>query len=441
MPSRLFDFIRVDRLSGIFFLFLLVPNLLYGAETIAAGPTKPPSSKKQAVSNVKALQTAPSKKAIKREIESIEDPLTQRQIEEVNRFRIIRLLPGKWDWYASARLRYRNGGRDDWLFGDGGSRIGLHGSYRFFSNYRIFGTFEAGFSLADELDALLNPGDQSGTDTTFFARLGYVGLETPKLNINAGKNWSTYYQVASFTDKLIAYGGEGTQFANAETDGGSTGTGRADQVLQGRFMINAIPDNWWFKPFRLNLQVQDGRPIPEVSGVKYGTSFGASAILHLVNEFVLGIAYNRAPINLSNAVHNAVHNAGIRGNEQALLLGSRWFDDNWYVGANLSRLKNHATTDTGQYFNGIGAELYGKYRILPKLWLFGGWNYLRPDSASTQAGEFKIDYLVPGLLYEVRGPDKLIYLEYKLSGGRHSDGSAIDDVLTVGIRWDFSRSE
>lgn len=423
------------RLSGslLLLLSLLLPRLPHAAEPGPVGAAEVVTDEQTRLkSNVDALKSAPSQDAIERESESQEDPLEQRQKRAGGFAEQLRRELGRWswDWYASARLHYRNNG-SDWLFGDGGSRMGLHAEYRLTPSIRLLGTLEEGFNLADQLDALLKPGDQSGTGTAIFNRLGYVGLETPRLNITAGKNWSTYYQIASFTDRLVAYGGEGSQYANTGTDGGRTGTGRADRVLQARFMVNAIPDNWWFKPFRLNLQVQDGNSIPGVPGEKYGTSFGASAILHLRNEFILGIAYNQAPVDMNKTLLEA----GIRGNEEAVLLGSRWFDDSWYVGTTLSRLLNHATTDTGRYFDAWGAEIYGKYQLRPRLWLTGGWNYLQPDS--NRAGNFRIQYLVPGLLYEVRGPRKFVYLEYKSDNSRRSDGSLAEDIVTVGIRWDF----
>ena len=426
MPRRLLSIL----------LLCLPPALATGA-----GPSRgddgdaTPETREE--SNVKALEAAPSENAIEREAETQEDPLTQRQEQAGLIRRQIQQELDRWNWrlYLSARLRYRKSS-DEWLFGDGGSRVGFDASYHLSPRVRLFGLLEEGFNIADELDALLNPGNQSGTGTTIFTRLAYLGVESQRLTLTGGKNWSTYYQIASFTDRLISFGGEGTQFANAGTDGGPTGTGRADNVLQLRFMVNAIPDNWWFKPFRLNLQLQQGTSIPELDGYRYGTNAGGSAILHLRNEFILGIAYNRAPISLNRELRLA----GLRGDEEALLLGSRWFGDDWYLGATLARLRNHATTDEGHYIDAIGSELYGKYRLYPNLWLTGGWNALQPDD-DPRGRRFRIRYLVPGLLYELDGPSRFVYLEYKREDSRRADGSPMEDVMTVGIRWDFDREK
>ena len=80
-----------------------------------------------------------------------------------------------------------------------------------------------------------------------FLRLGYVGLEIPDLIAAFGKNWSTYYQIAGFTDRFESTGGSASGAFNAQTDGGNTGTGHADRTLQARMLIDYFPDNRWLK--------------------------------------------------------------------------------------------------------------------------------------------------------------------------------------------------
>ena len=383
-------------------------------------------------SNIKALESAPSEEALDRERDAEEDPLAQRQSERIEMPEAIEEEPNKLDWYVSARLRFRRAG-DSWVFGDSGSRVGLAGQWRLGPRILLFGRAEGGFNLANKIDGLLDPGNRSDNDSSIFTRLLYVGIETPRLNALYGKNWSTYYQIASFTDRLDATGGSGTAFANAGTDGGATGTGRADNVLQARLNIDVLPDNWWFKPFKLNIQLQHGEPIPEVSGAHYGTAFGASAILHLRNEYTLGIAYNRAYVDDSPTLKKA----GIDGDQQALLIGTRMFDDDWYLGLTVSRLLNHQTTEQKIYFDSWGGELYGQYQIYPKLWLTGGWNYLKPDHDEKRTGDFRVNFLVPGLRYTFEGTRRFIFLNYRRELGQTTDGQSLDNIATLGIRWDF----
>jgi hypothetical protein len=74
----------------------------------------------------------------------------------------------------------------------------------------------------------------------------------------------------------------------------------------------------------------------------------------------------------------------------------------------VSRLQNHETTDEGMYFVGWGWELYSQYELREKIWLTGGWNYLRPDS-DRSAGDYLFKYGVIGLGYSKDGFQNMVY--------------------------------
>ena len=73
--------------------------------------------------------------------------------------------------------------------------------------------------------------------------------------LTAGKNWSTYYRVASFTDRFQGTGASASGAFNAGTDDGYTGTGRADGFIQTRGLVNTFKTTSILKPLNLNLQV------------------------------------------------------------------------------------------------------------------------------------------------------------------------------------------
>ena len=379
--------------------------------------------------------TVSSETAREREQTAEEDPMARRRSDRVDRVDDWSKLPDELELYASARLRY-NLSDGESIWGDGGSRAGLSGQWQFRPKAWLFGRAEAGFNLLDQASALLNPkGRSSNLDDDVFARLAYAGVETPDLIAMVGKNWSTYYQVAGFTDRFEGTGGDASGAFNANTDGGATGTGRADRVLQSRFLIDFFPDNWWVKPFNLNVQMQHGESIPSVAGVDYGTSFGLSAILQLLNDYTVGIAYNEAKVRDTD--DQRVRGAGIDGNARALLLGTKWYGDKWYLGIIASWLDNHETTNEGIYFDAWGSELFASYQIADRWWLLGGWNYLKPRSGETQAGAYRINYGVLGLRYTFRDFERMIYAEIRLDDGHNADGSATKNVYSVGLRWDF----
>lgn len=375
--------------------------------------------------------------ARQREQEVSEDPMEQRQVEkidspeEVKREKDLLL-----NAYASLRYRYRQYEGES-LFGDSDTRIGGGVSWRFDKHWRVFANAEIGISLLDEADALINQGgtgDHSFGDT-ISRRLLYVGIETPRTTWSFGKNWSTYYQVSFFTDRFQGTGGSASGTYNAGTDGGPTGTGRADQVLQTRLHLPRITNIIDSKPINVNVQLQHGRPIPHIDDKNYGTAIGLSAKFATTTDFSAGLAYNFASI--SNNQDPEFRAAGIDGDDHALLFGVKWFNDDWYLGTTISRLLNHETTDENVYFDGSGWEVYAQRRFLARWWLVGGWNWLRPDSDQKQAGEYEIKYGVLGIRYTFDDFRRMLYANTQLSGGSKANGENLSNIFTVGVRWDF----
>ncbi len=372
-----------------------------------------------------------------REIKSEEDPVMQRQNERLEKPVSWFFRPDEFKIYGSARIRYRYTDTDSFL-GDGGSRVGMSGHKRFNSDIRLFARAELGVNLLDELDLLFSRGDSAQGNNfgdTVFIRLLNAGFETPDSIVTLGKSWSTYYQVTSFTDRFQGAGASASGTFNSGTDGGYTGTGRADRVLQGRFLVNTAERLGRLKPFKLNMQLQHGEPIPTIDGFNYQTTFGLSAIMENRDDFSFGIAYNHAIIDSDDL--NALRNYGIDGDATALALGLRWFGSNWYLGTVVSRLENHETTDEDIYFDGIGWEVYGQYNFYKKWWAVAGWNYLEPDRDEVQAGEFEIDYSILGLRYAFRDFQQMIFANARFESSNIQDGTALGNVYTIGFRWDL----
>jgi predicted porin len=180
--------------------------------------------------------------------------------------------------------------------------------------------------------------------------------------------------------------------------------------------------------------VQRGEPIPLGDGAQYGTAVGLSAIHQIRPNFALGMAYNIAQIN--DLDDPAIRAAGLDGDAQAFLLGTRHFGEKWYLGTVVSRLLNQEATDKGIYFDGWGWEVYGQYQLREKIWLTGGWNYLRPDS-DRLSGDYEIKYGVVGLRYSHNGFQNMIYANVKFDDGHLTDGEALGNVFTVGVRWNL----
>jgi len=169
-------------------------------------------------------ESAADEKVREREQAAQEDPLAVRQSERVDRIEAWVEEPNGIDLYGSVRLRYRITDTES-FWGDGDSRIGAKGYWQYAPRQWLFGRVEIGFNLLDELDRVFDPASRSrrNTDNKAFVRLGYLGIETSNAIYVLGKNWSTYYQVASFTDRFDSIGGEATGVYNAETRAGPMG--------------------------------------------------------------------------------------------------------------------------------------------------------------------------------------------------------------------------
>jgi hypothetical protein len=372
-----------------------------------------------------------------REVGAGEDPMAQQQSELVETPEEVIAIPYELRLYGSLRIRYRDTDAGS-FWGDGGSRFGVSGRWQFKPEIWLIGRGEAGFNLLDTADLLFNRGDRppgSKLGDEIFQRLLYLGIETPNLNVTAGKNWSTYYRVSSFTDRFQGTGASASGTYNAGTDGGYTGTGRADAVLQTRGLVSAFKPISVLKPLNLNMQIQHGRPIPRVDGINYKTTIGLSSVLETDEGIAVGLAYNHA--NIDEADLPALSAFGIDGDATAAIAGVRVYGDNYYVGTVVSRLNNHETTGKNIYFDGTGWEVYAQYRVFKQWWAVGGWNKLEPDSSEIQAGDFNVNYGVIGVRYSFQGFRQMIFANARLESSTTQDGLEIGNVYTIGVRWDL----
>jgi predicted porin len=374
-----------------------------------------------------------------REKEASEDPLAQRQTEKIDNPVLHEILPDKFSAYASVRIRYRET-KDDSFFGDGGSRTGINGEWQAIPDYWLLGRLELGFNILNQLNLIFDPGaqDNSGFRENIFLRLGYVGVETPIGFLTYGKNWSTYYQIASFTDRFQGTGGSASGTFNANTDGGPSGTGRADRVWQTRIHIKQPRGLFsFYKPFTVNLQYQTGQEIPAVNDIRYMSAVGLSTILERRDNLKVGIAVNYAPIHKEDL--KSVKERGLDGDDLAVLVGGQWFGNKWYAAVTFSWLDNHMMTQDGVFFDAWGSEGYGHYQLAEKVWFVGGWNYLTPQPGELQAGGYILRYGVLGVRYTFQDFKRMVYANVRFDKSvlSSTEDIRIGNVYTVGIKWDF----
>lgn len=342
----------------------------------------------------------------------------------------------EFDFYGSARVHLVRTFDIETLehkdrISDGNSRIGARAEWEYLPDWHLFGRAELGFDVVESFSTRAQQFGDGGLET----RLLFAGLDHANMTLVYGQNWSAYYQIAGITDRFAIYGGSASGIYNAGTVGQNTGTGRAEDVLQARFFIEN--EKWLgsLKPFNLNLQAQQSQPIPRVDGETFDYGFGASAWLETQTEFGIGLAYNRS--HIEDIGRPAIIAAGMDGDAVAAAISSRWFGARWYISAVYTRLNNMETTDQGRYFNGNGLEIYGQWELIENWWLIGGWNGIEPDEEDPDVGEYRVAYAVVGGRYSFDSFKRMLYVEYRYNEGRLTDGTRLEDEITVGVRWDF----
>lgn len=440
-------FKNIQKLKHLY-LFLLILFLLYAKPLIADEQVEndqatneqvPPLTEeaKEELTKQPPETTLEQDLAREREKTLEEDPLSQLEIKKAETPETAAKDTNFIRGYGSARVRYSVTNHEGTL-SDGSSRIGVNARYQLVPEYNAFASVEAGINLLDELESFFNRGSQSSANQvgdSLFTRLLYAGIDTPNTSYTFGKSWSTYYKVSSYTDRFDGTGASASGTFNAFTDGGPTGTGRADNVFQSRLHISALPEQWGIKPFNLNIQLQQGEPIPGINGYKYSTTLGLSAILTTVHDYTIGFAYNHATIDKDDLPQ--LKQNGITGDAQAMLIGTRWFSEDWYIGAIVARLLNHESTENLNYFDAWGSEFYVQYEAFKNIYLLSGYNYLKPDSEQHLAGSFQTKYIVFGLRYAFDTLNRRIFLTYQLDDSRTSQNEEVADTITLGVRWDF----
>ena len=171
------------------------------------------------------------------------------------------------------------------------TRINFGGTRTINDDLTAFGKVEWKVNLFDKAgDVSMN--NSEGVVTN---RLGYVGLDHKSFGkITFGKQWGTYYNVASFTDLYEITGNEATGvYGSAQNgDGGFIGTGRAGSALKYDVKMGST---------ELSAQYQAQETASSVDSFKgyieRKYSFGASVVQGLGDNLKVGIAGNYAKLN------------------------------------------------------------------------------------------------------------------------------------------------
>ena len=338
--------------------------------------------------------------------------------------------------------------RNEVEFQENASRIGFElgvqkKEYEFFigvelgmSLFKSNSQFNADGNTASGFIISLN--DQASQ--VFNSRLGYLGFRFGKYGtITVGKQWSVYYDVSSYTDNFNVFGAQGSATFVAGTDGGSIGTGRADQSLIYRNE---------FGPLKLGLQLQ----AKNADNNHFIDGFGGSLQWQINEVLRAGAAFNKS--YLDDFLIDEADILGLEDYPTYFNAGLNYDNDQLFLSALYSQQTNGDLTQglaifsiiegipPTVIFDAYGFEFFARYKW-DRFAVLAGYNQYIPDLDELDRIEQELpvsedfstrDYLM-GLEFR---PNKfsLIYAEYRLANGENSIGIETTDVLTLGLRID-----
>ncbi len=339
----------------------------------------------------------------------------------------------KVKFYGSLRINIGVADNGHTGVADNATRVGLQSRLPLVRSEKVkldaIGTAEWGASLVDRDDVIRfqgDPGSQFAEQgNALYTRLGFVGIANDWVSYTFGKQWSAYSKVAGMTDNFLAFGGEACGQYNAGTDGGVSGTGRANRA--------SILD---FKFAGLEFAIQgQGRAI-SVNDKKAFDAYGL-ALLYSVGGFTVGATYNEVRDGLENPMPDQAHIG-----DKAICGALSYQNDRLTIAFSHARLLKHEKVQindsTDYYYDGTGNELYIKYKFSQsrKWHVATGFNYLRPDK-DTPAGDFDLQYAVLELAYSF-SPDSYAFVTTRIDNSHDISGNRSDPtVFGGGLRLSF----
>jgi predicted porin len=325
-------------------------------------------------------------------------------------------------FYGSLRARMFVNPGGELSFDGQTSRIGVRAEYPLSKKIKGFARGELGFNFFDATQRIFG-GDPGRTDedndSLFTLRLAFIGVETTRGRISFGKQWSAYYDVAVFSDQMPFLAAQGTGVFNAGTDGGVSGTGRADNALQYRHSIGG---------YKFTAQVQI-RNLTDNSQ-PFADTWSLSAARQWNKQIYVGAAYN----DVRDGVPEPAADQPKEG-DRSFIVGARYEKDRLYAAGTMTLFRQHEKDDLERFFDGLGLELYCDYTWWEKLRARAALSYLEPES--DHPGEFSILAITAGASYDftkrIRG-----YLLARIDFSKLSDGSSADrDTLNLSVFYTF----
>ena len=334
---------------------------------------------------------------------------------------------------------------------ENGSRIGFEISSRY-KKLRLFAGIElqvnlfrseSSFNLSNNTADGYIVADRVQARQVLASRLGFLGADFGKNGqITFGKQYSVYYDITSMTDKFTVFGAGASSTFVAGTDGGVTGTGRADQALSYRNKFGPVSVG-----AQLQFESADNNNIVDGLGICLKTQ--------VWKKLEVGVAYNRMFLDHDLIENNAV--IGLERQPSWLAVGANYSTNTWELAVVYAHQLNGDLTN-GQIlnadletiypsviFDADGWEGYGRYNW-HRLSVMAGFNLYNPkNDIITPSGQrplsadFKRRYYIIGTEFRPYRFTRL-YAEGRIANGANGLGVKEQTVFTIGLRFDIEQT-
>jgi hypothetical protein len=345
--------------------------------------------------------------------------IAQRQLNDRPYGKYLRMLrPAKL--YVSIRPQLANSGDDGKIeLRNGGSRGGFFYYHQFKNDLELALHYEAKADF-DSHTPFIDTADASDSHR----RLSYFMLKSGSNSIVLGKYWSAYYDIASFTDRYMAYGAQASGAFNSGTDGGPSGTGRVDRMIQISSRKEA---------YDATLQFQFKHDALRDFNTDYHYTVAGSFIYKGWDKIRLGASLDYGKFD---AITSQMKDFGIDGNDLSSIMGVTYKKDDYGINAVFSYTKNHMSDDQGTYFDAVGTEFYMHYDIEENYRIAAGGNWLIPRDDKYD-GKYSIKNLLLSFQYTFgkKTFDDMIYMEVSLPNGKLANGKSRDVSVAIGLRY------
>ena len=305
-------------------------------------------------------------------------------------------------------------------------RVGLKGEWFIDKKhkYNMFMKIEFGLNLVSRNEYVHfspDPGQPVGkVQQSVYLRLGLIGISTPFGNISIGRQWGVNYTLSGNIDDMYLGGGYAIGVYSANTDGGVSGTGRADQLFKYELKR---------KKFYLGLQSQF-RNIT-VNDQFYGDSYGIASYYDF--SFVkIGASYNK----VLDGVEDPIEIESKINDELATVLID-FKRENWHFGIMPEYFVNHEKDDIGEFYSGWGIEYSLRYH-------FGKekkWRIIQ-NSFILRTQDSKSEYLFNGYTVNLAyrfSENTAVILGFTFDNSTNKDGSRPENhILGLGFYYNFN---